>query len=202
MSLSHSNWKICQWDDAHRLLRCCLAYFSDCNLNALLWSSLWKIDGTVRCILGDANVQASHFSLHYSLKQCSGVAKAVFTSFPGRLATAKNKRMLPAQLSVQAGGFRDNSLHWWRPSSNTRVIGCGNIAVLGRRVIMAELRALDCRNSSYYRASVLYKVPSVLYILNYLIFTFLSHGSYLYATFQWRKLRHSSAQDCIAGAQF
>lgn len=79
--------------------------------------------------------------------------------------------MLPAQLSVQAGGFRNNILHWWRNSSKTNIIGCRNIAILGRRVLMAELKALGYNNSSYDRVSVLYKVPSVLYILSYWIFT-------------------------------
>lgn len=173
MSLSHKNWRIFKWDDANRLLKCCLAYFSDCKLNELLCSSLWKIDCTVRCILSDTSVQASNIFLHYSLKQCSEVAKAVFTSSPGRLATEKNKRMLPVQLSVQAGGFRNNILHWWRNSSKTNIIGCRHIAILGRRIIMVELNALGYNNSSYYRVSVFYKVPSVLYILNYLIFTVL-----------------------------
>lgn len=66
---------------------------------------------------------------------------------------------------------------------------------------MVELNALDYNNSSYCRVSVLYKVPSVLYILNCLIFTVLLWVLLLCHFFRGEN-RHSFAQDYIARAQF
>ena len=117
------------------------------------------------------------------------------------LATEKNKRMLPGQLSLQARGFRNKSLHWWRNSSKTNIC-CRNIVVTGVRVFTAELKSLDYNTSSSCGVSMLHKGPSALSILTYLIFAIPLCRSYSYAIFQGRKLRNSFAQDCITRAEF